>query len=64
MGLLRAPVPFNAVQFRDLGARGQARDVERFILPTGPGVTSVPDVVTSTAQLMRSGFAVHLSVRG
>ncbi len=62
MGLFRDPVPFSAVHFRDLRAQGQARRLERFSLRSGPDFTSVPEQVASTPQLMREGFAVHLTV--
>lgn len=61
MGVTRGPMPFTTVHFHDLGAQGETRDLERFSLRPGPGLTSGPDVVASTAQLMRSGFAVHLT---
>jgi Peptidase A4 family len=64
VGLLRAPVPFSAVHFRDLGAHGEPRDLERFSLRSGADFASLPDQVASTAQLMRSGFAVRLTELG
>lgn len=62
LGLPRDPVPFSAVHFRDLGAQGEVRDLERFNLSSGASFTSRPDVVAGTEQLMRSGFAVHLAL--
>jgi hypothetical protein len=59
MGPLRDPVPFTAVHFHDLGAQGEVRDLERFSPGSSTFFRSRPDVVASTAQLMRSGFAVH-----
>jgi hypothetical protein len=62
MGSLTSPVPISAVHFRDLDAQGEVRDLERFSHGLGPLFTSSPDAVTSTAQLMRSGFDVHLAL--
>jgi Peptidase A4 family len=63
LGLARDPVPFKVVYFRDLSAQGQARDLERFSSNAGNAFVSRPDLVASTAQLMRSGFGVHLTLR-
>jgi hypothetical protein len=63
IGLQRDPVPFGAVHFRNLAAQGEARDLERFSLRSGPDFTFLPGPVASTAQLMRSGFAVHLALQ-
>ncbi len=62
MGSLTSPVPISAVHFRDLNAQGEVRDLERFSHGLGPLFTSSPDAVTSAAQLMRSGFDVHLEL--
>jgi Peptidase A4 family len=63
LGLLpRHLVPFSAVHFRDLGAQGEVRDLERFSLGSRSSFTSRPDTVASTEQLMRSGFDVHLTL--
>jgi hypothetical protein len=62
LGLLREAAPVSTVHFHDLGAQGQARDLERFSLRPGALFTSRADMVASTAQLMRSGFALHLTV--
>jgi hypothetical protein len=64
MGLNRDPVPFSAVHFSNLTAQGEAHDLERFSLRSGHDFSFIPDAVGSTAQLMRSGFAVHLSHGG
>jgi Peptidase A4 family len=59
VGLSRNPVPFDAVHFSDLSAQGEVRDLERFRPGLNTFFTSGPNFVASTAQLMRSGFAVH-----
>jgi Peptidase A4 family len=59
VGFSRDPVPFDAVNFSDLGAQGEVRDLERFSPGLNTFFTSSPDFVASTARLMRSGFAVH-----
>jgi hypothetical protein len=59
VGSLRNPVPFDGVHFRDLGAQGEVRDLERFGTGNGSMSTSRPNVVAAAAQLMRSGFVVH-----
>jgi hypothetical protein len=59
MAPLTGPVPFSAVHFRDLGAQGVVRDLDRFSPSLSTFFTSNPNFVASTAQLMRSGFAVH-----
>ncbi|HTT91785.1 MAG TPA: G1 family glutamic endopeptidase [Acidimicrobiales bacterium] len=59
IGLLRDPVPFSAVRFRNLGAQGEVRDLERFIPGSATTFASRPNVVGSTGQLLRSGFLVH-----
>ena len=58
MGYLRNPFPFGTVRFRDLSSAGEAADLERFSVRSSPDFTARPDVVASTAQLMRTGFAV------
>jgi len=52
------PVPFSTVDFRDLAAQGELRDLERISFGSKGYFTCGPDAVASTAQLMRSGFAV------
>jgi hypothetical protein len=52
-------VPFGTVDFRDLGAQGELRDLEHISSGSNGYFTSSPDAVASTAQLMRSGFAVR-----
>jgi hypothetical protein len=47
------------VHFRDLGAQGEIRVVERFSPGSRASSASGPGVVASTVQLMRSGFLVH-----
>lgn len=59
MDLTRNPVPFGTVDFRDLAAQGELRDLERVSFASKGYFTSSPDAVASTAQLMRSGFAVR-----
>jgi Peptidase A4 family len=59
LGVLRVPVPFGAVRFRDLGAQGRVRRLERFSSGSSTFFGFRPDVVASTAQLIQSGFAVH-----
>jgi Peptidase A4 family len=59
MGAVRDPVRVTAVHFRDLDAQGEVRHLERFNPGLGTFLTSHPDSVASTAQLMRSGFAVQ-----
>ncbi len=59
MGPLRDPLPVSSVHFHDLDAQGKVRHLERFSPGLSTFLTSRPDVVTSTAQLMRSGFAVR-----
>lgn len=59
LGVLRDPVAFGAVRFRDLAAQGRVRHLERFSSGLSTFFGSRPDVVASTAQLMQSGFAVH-----
>ncbi len=51
-------VPFGTVDFRDLGAQGELRDLERISAGSNGSFTSSADAVASTAQLMRSGFDV------
>lgn len=58
VGSLRNPVPFAGVHFRDLDAQGEVQDLERFSPGSSTFLTSRPNVVANTAQLMRSGFAV------
>jgi hypothetical protein len=62
MGLERHPVPFGTVHFRNLAAQGEARDLERLSLRSGRDFRSVPGAVASTAQLLRTGFAVNLTL--
>jgi hypothetical protein len=52
-------VHFGTVDFRDLGASGELRDLEHISSGSNGYFTSSPDAVASTAQLMRSGFAVR-----
>ena len=52
-------VPFGTVDFRDLGAQGELRGLERISAGSNGYFTSSPDAVASTAQLMRSGFDVR-----
>jgi hypothetical protein len=56
---LRNPVRFSAVHFRDLSAQGEVGGLERFSPGLDTFFTSRPSLVASTAQLMRSGFAVR-----
>jgi hypothetical protein len=51
-------VPFGTVDFRDLGAQGELRDLERISAGSNGSFTSSAYAVASTAQLMRSGFDV------
>ena len=62
IGSLTSPVPISVVHFRDLDAEGEVRDLERFSHGLGPLFTSSPNAVTSAAELMRSGFDVHLEL--
>ena len=57
-GVLRNPVPFSTVNFRHLGAEGQARDLEGFSFRSGGHVASPSEVIGSSGQLIR-GFTVH-----
>lgn len=59
MDLSTSPVPFGAVHFRDLAAQGKLRDLERISSSSQGYPSSNPDAVASSAQLMRSGFAVN-----
>jgi hypothetical protein len=59
MGLTTNPLPFGTVYFKDLAAQGELRDLEHISSGSKGYFTSSPDVVASTAQLMRSGFAVR-----
>ncbi len=63
-GPLRKPVPFTAVHFRDLGAQGEVGNVERFSPGLSTFFASSPNLVTTSAQLMRSGFAVRWAPGG
>ena len=57
-GVLRNPVPFSTVNFRHLGAEGQARDLDGFSFRSGAHVASPSEVIGSSGHLIR-GFTVH-----
>jgi Peptidase A4 family len=57
-GVLRNPVPFSTVNFRHLGAEGQARDLEGFSFRSGGHDASPSEVIGSSSQFIR-GFTVH-----
>jgi hypothetical protein len=59
MGLVTDPVPFGTVRFRDLGAQGDLGDLERVSAGSEGHYASTPDSVTSSTQLMQTGFTVH-----
>jgi len=63
MGLVTDPVPFSTVDFRDLGAQGELRDLVRVSFGSKGHFASRPGAVASTTQLMRTGFAVHWAGR-
>jgi hypothetical protein len=58
MGILRNPVPFSTVNFRYLGAEGEARDLEGFSFRSGGHVASPSEVIGGGGQIIR-GFTVH-----
>jgi hypothetical protein len=58
MGLFTNPVPFSTVRFRDLGAQGDQRELER-VRCCSEGLASGPSMVASATQLMLAGFAVY-----
>ena len=58
MGILRNPVPFGTVNFRYLGAEGEARDLEGFSFRSRGYVASPSEVIGTSGQLIR-GFTVH-----
>jgi Peptidase A4 family len=58
MGILSNPVPFGSVNFRYLGAEGEARDLDGFSFRSGGQVASPSEVFGSSGQLSR-GFTVH-----
>jgi Peptidase A4 family len=58
MGLFTDPVPTSTVRFRDLGAQGDPRELERVRCCSG-GLASGPGLVAGANQLMQAGFAVN-----
>ena len=58
MGILRNPIPFSTVNFRYLGAEGEAYDLEGFSFRSGGHVASPSKVFGNSGQLIR-GFTVH-----
>jgi Peptidase A4 family len=62
MGLLGDgnPVPFSVVNFRNLGAEGEARVLERCSFSSG-GYFAYPSGAVGTSRQLLRGFAVHLA---
>lgn len=56
--LISDPLPLDTVDFRDLGAEGATRGVERFTFGSSR-YFAFPSGMASLGELMRTGFAVN-----